>query len=40
MNRKHPRLLIEEWLLAAAIGVMCIRQRTTGQPPPDKHLHV
>jgi len=38
MNR--PRLLIEEWLPAAAIGVECIRERSTGQQPPDKRLHV
>jgi adenine-specific DNA methylase len=35
-----PRLLIEEWLPAAAIGVECIRERSTGQQPPDKRLHV
>ena len=38
MNR--PRLLIEEWLPASAIGVECIRERSTGQQPPDKRLHV
>lgn len=38
MNR--PRLLIEEWLPAVAIGVECIRERSTGQQPPDKRLHV
>jgi adenine-specific DNA methylase len=37
---KKPRLLIEEWLPAAAIGVECIRERSTGQQPPDKRLHV
>ena len=37
---KRPRLLIEEWLPAAAIGVECIRERSTGQQPPDKRLHV
>jgi adenine-specific DNA methylase len=37
---KKPRLLIEEWLPAGAIGVECIRERSTGQPPPDKRLHV
>ncbi len=37
---KIPRLLIEEWLPAAAIGVECIRERSTGQQPPDKRLHV
>ena len=35
-----PRLLIEEWLPAAAIGVECTRERATGQQPPDKRLHV
>src|SRR5262245_61647843 len=34
------RLLIEDWLPAAAIGVECIRERSTGQQPPDKRLHV
>lgn len=37
---RRPRLLIEEWLPAAAIGVECIRERSTGQQPPDKRLHV
>jgi adenine-specific DNA methylase len=37
---KQPRVLIEEWLPAAAIGVECIRERSTGQQPPDKRLHV
>ena len=36
----HPRVLIEDWLPAAAIGVECIRERSTGQQPPDKRLHV
>jgi len=36
----RPRLLIEEWLPAAAIGVECIRERSTGQQPPDKRLHI
>src|SRR5262245_16336521 len=36
----RPRLLIEEWLPAAAIGVECIRERSTGQQPPDKRFHV
>lgn len=35
-----PRVLIEEWLPAAAIGVECMRERSTGQQPPDKRLHV
>ncbi|MGG5821903.1 DUF1156 domain-containing protein [Falsiroseomonas sp. HW251] len=37
---ERPRLLIEEWLPAAAIGVECIRERSTGQQPPDKRFHV
>lgn len=40
MTRRPPRLLIEDWLPAAAIGVECIRERSTGQQPPDKRLHV
>lgn len=32
------RVLIEEWLPAAAIGVECIRERSTGQQPPDKRV--
>jgi len=36
----HPRVLIEEWLPAAAIGVEYTRERSTGQQPPDKRLHV
>lgn len=36
----RPRVFIEEWLPAAAIGVECIRERATGQQPPDKRLHV
>jgi adenine-specific DNA methylase len=32
--------LIEDWLPAAAIGVECMRERSTGQQPPDKRLHV
>src|SRR6266481_944830 len=35
-----PRLLIEDWLPAGAIGVECIRERSTGQQPPDKRFHV
>jgi len=38
--KERPRLLIENWLPAAAIGVECIRERSTGQQPPDKRLHV
>lgn len=37
---KLPRLLIEEWLPAAAIGVECMRERSTGQNPPNARLHV
>ena len=40
MNPKPPRLLIEEWLPAAAIGVECMHERSTGHQPPDKRLHV
>lgn len=36
----RPRLLIEEWLPAAALGVECMRERSTGQQPPDKRLHI
>ncbi len=36
----RPRVFIEDWLPAAAIGVECIRERSTGQQPPDKRLHV
>lgn len=37
---KKARLLIEEWLPAAAIGVECARERSTGQQPPHSRLHV
>ena len=40
VNLEPPRLRLEEWLPAAAIGVECIRERSTGQKPPDKRLHV
>jgi putative DNA methylase len=40
MTEKRPKLLIEEWIPAAAIGVECMRERSTGQQPPDKRLHV
>lgn len=40
METGRPRLLIEDWLPAAAIGVECIRERSTGQQPPDKRFHV
>ena len=39
-GKEHPRVLIEEWLPAAAIGVECMRERATGQQPPDKRFHV
>ncbi len=39
-NEARPRVLIEDWLPAAAIGVECIRERSTGQQPPDKRMHV
>lgn len=35
-----PRLLIEEWLPAKAIGVECLREKATGQNPPPNRLHV
>lgn len=37
---KKKRLLIEEWLPAAAIGVESMRERSTGQNPPNARLHV
>jgi hypothetical protein len=40
MTIKQPKVLIEEWIPAAAIGIECIRERSTGQQPPDKRLHV
>jgi len=36
----HPRVLIEDWLPAQVIGIECMRERSTGQQPPDKRLHV
>ena len=37
----QPRLLIEEWLPAAAIGVECMRERQFRSPfPPNVQLHV
>src|SRR6516164_7421654 len=36
----RPRVLIEEWLPAAAIGVECMRERSTGLNPPNARLHV
>jgi len=35
-----PRLLIEEWLPAAAIGVECMRENSTGLHPPPNRLHI
>ncbi|HOM72872.1 MAG TPA: DUF1156 domain-containing protein, partial [Armatimonadota bacterium] len=35
-----PRLLIEEWLPCAAIGIECRRERSTGQQPPTARFHV
>jgi len=40
ISEKRPRVLIEDWLPAAAIGVECIRERSTGQNPPNARLHV
>lgn len=40
MMPNRPRLLIEDWLPAAAIGVECMRERGTGQNPPNARLHV
>jgi adenine-specific DNA methylase len=37
---KKPRLLIEEWLPAAATGVECMREQGTGLNPPNARLHV
>ena len=42
-NAEHvqPRLLIEEWLPAAAIGVECMRERGSAIAlPPHSYLHV
>jgi len=39
-GKEKPRVLIEEWLPAAAIGVECMRERSTGQNPPNARLHV
>lgn len=36
----RPRLLIEDWLPAQAIGVECMRENSTGQHPPPNRLHV
>ena len=38
---KKPRLLIEEWLPAAAIGVECMREEgSLSAKPPTKYFHV
>lgn len=38
---KHPRLLIEDWLPAAAIGVECRRERGSASAlAPHTFLHV
>jgi len=40
-RRKPPRLLIEEWLPAAAIGVECMREEgSLTAKPPTKYFHV
>jgi adenine-specific DNA methylase len=36
----QPKLLIEEWLPAQAIGVECMRENSTGLHPPPNRLHV
>ena len=36
----HSRRLIEEWLPITEIGIESLRERSTGQQPPDKRLHV
>lgn len=36
----RPRLLIEEWLPARALGVECMRENSTGLHPPPNRLHV
>lgn len=41
MSTKRPRLLIEEWLPAAAIGVECMRERGSASAlAPTTYLHV
>lgn len=38
---KRPRLLIEEWLPAAAIGVECMREEgSLSAKPPTKYFHI
>ena len=36
----RTRLLIEDWFPAGAVGVECMRERGTGQNPPNARLHV
>jgi putative DNA methylase len=36
----RPRVLIEEWLPAGAVGVECMREKGTGLNPPPNRLHV
>ncbi len=38
--KERPRLLIEQWLPASAIGIECMRENSTGQHPPPNRLHV
>lgn len=40
MTKNRPKVLIEEWLPAAAISVECMRERSTGLNPPNARLHV
>jgi adenine-specific DNA methylase len=41
MSKSRPRLLIEEWLPAAAIGVECMRERGSASAlAPHTYLHV
>ncbi|MFH1952404.1 MAG: DUF1156 domain-containing protein [Pseudomonadota bacterium] len=41
MKKEYPRLLIEEWLPAAAIGVECMRERGSASAlAPHTYLHV
>ena len=35
-----PRVLIEDWLPAQAIGVECMRENSTGLHPPPNRLHI
>jgi len=40
VNRDRPRVLIEEWLPIAELGVESRRENSTGQHPPPNRLHV